>query len=87
VIYRTVGDKPQVEVDIFHEGLKRGDWLVLCSDGLHGLVDDAQIQQTVTTCLHPHEACEELVRLANLAGGDDNITVIALKLEEVGSAG
>jgi len=50
-------------------------------------VDDAQIQQTVTTCLHPHEACEELVRLANLAGGDDNITVIALKLEEVGSAG
>ena len=87
VIYRTVGDKPQVEVDIFHESLKRGDWLVLCSDGLHGLVEDSQIQQTVTTCLHPQEACEELVRLANVAGGDDNITVIALKLEEVGSAG
>ena len=87
VIYRTVGDKPQVEVDIFHESLKRDDWLVLCSDGLHGMVEDAQIQQIVTTCLHPQEACEELVRLANQAGGDDNITVIALKLAEVGSAG
>lgn len=87
VIYRTVGDKPKVEVDIFHESLRRDDWLVLCSDGLHGLVEDAQIQQTVTTCLHPQDACEELVRLANQAGGDDNITVIALKLKEVGSAG
>jgi len=87
VIYRTVGDKPQVEVDIFHEGLKRDDWLVLCSDGLHGLVEDAHIQQIVTTCLHPQEACDELVRLANEAGGDDNITVIALKLKEVGSTG
>lgn len=87
VIYRTVGDKPQVEVDIFHESLKRDDWLVLCSDGLHGLVEDIQIQQAVTTCLHPQDVCEELVSLANEAGGDDNITVIALKLEEVGSAG
>jgi serine/threonine protein phosphatase PrpC len=87
VIYRTVGDKPQVEVDVFHESLKRDDWLVLCSDGLHGLVRDIQIQQVVTTCLHPQDACGELVRLANEAGGDDNITVIALKLKEVGSAG
>ena len=87
VIYRTVGDKPQVEVDIFHESLKRDDWLILCSDGLSGMVEDAQIQQVITTCLHPQDACEGLVRLANEAGGDDNITVIALKLEEVGSAG
>ena len=86
VIYRTVGDKPQVEVDIFHESLNRDDWLILCSDGLSGMVEEAQIQQTVTACLNPQEACEELVRLANQAGGDDNITVIALKLEEVGSA-
>jgi len=87
VIYRTVGDKPQVEVDIFHESLKRDDWLILCSDGLNGMVEDARIQQTLTACLNPQEACEGLVRLANEAGGDDNITVIALKLEEVGSAG
>ncbi len=50
------------------------------------MVEEAQIQQTGTACLTPREACEELVRLANQAGGDDNITVIAVKLEEVGSA-
>jgi serine/threonine protein phosphatase PrpC len=87
VIYRTVGDKPQVAVDVFHESLKRDDWLILCSDGLNGMVEDAQIQQVVMTCPHPQDACEELVRLANEAGGDDNITVIALRLEEVGSTG
>lgn len=86
LIYRTIGDKPQVEIDVFHQSLNRGDWLVLCSDGLHGLVEDAQIQQMVTTCLHPQAACEELVRLANQAGGDDNITVIAIKVEEMGGA-
>jgi protein phosphatase len=84
LIYRTVGDKLQVEVDIFQQGLGRGDWLVLCSDGLHGMVEDAQIQQVVTTSLHPQAACEELVQLANQAGGVDNITVIIVQLEEVG---
>ena len=82
VIYRTVGDKPQVEVDLFHQGLSRGDWLVLCSDGLSGLVEDEEIHRVVRSSLHPQEACEELVRLANLAGGDDNITVIAVKVVE-----
>jgi len=87
LIYRTIGDKPTVEVDIFHQSLGRDDWLLLCSDGLHGLVEDARIQQVVMTSLHPQEACDELVRLANLAGGDDNITVIAVKLQEVGGTG
>jgi len=84
LIYRTVGDKPQVEVDLFQQSLGRGNWLVLCSDGLHGMVEDAQIQQVVTTSLHPQAACEELVRLANQAGGVDNVTVIVVQLKEVG---
>ena len=87
VIYRTVGDKPQVEVDVFHQSLGRGDSLVLCSDGLSGMVEDAQVQQMVTACLHPQDACEQLVDLANKAGGDDNITVIVVRLKEVGSVG
>ena len=86
LIYRTIGDKPQVEVDIFEQSLGRDEWLVLCSDGLHGMVEDARIQQVLVTSLHPQEACEDLVRLANLAGGDDNITVIVVKLQEVGGA-
>lgn len=86
LIYRTIGDKPQVEVDLFHQNLGRDEWLLLCSDGLHGMVDDARIQQVLVTSLHPQEACEELVRLANQAGGLDNITVITVKLQEIGGA-
>ncbi|MDH7487089.1 MAG: Stp1/IreP family PP2C-type Ser/Thr phosphatase [Anaerolineae bacterium] len=86
VIYRTIGDKSQVEVDIFEQILGRDEWLVLCSDGLHGMVEDARIQQVLMTSLHPQGACEELVRLANLAGGVDNITVIVVQLQEVGRA-
>jgi len=84
VIYRTIGDKPQVEVDIFEQSLGRDEWLVLCSDGLHGMVEEARIQQVLMTSLHPQGACEELVRLANLAGGLDNITVIVVQLQEIG---
>jgi len=84
LIYRTVGDRPQVEVDVFQQSLRQGDWLVLCTDGLHGLVEDHRIQQVVTTSPHPQAAAEELIRLANAAGGDDNITVIVVKAEEVG---
>lgn len=84
VIYRTVGDKAKVEVDLIEHQLKLGQWLVLCSDGLHGMITDAHIHQKVISSLHPQEACEELVRMANQAGGDDNITVIVLKLEEMG---
>ncbi len=85
-IYRTVGDKPQVEVDTFRVSLKPGDFLVLCSDGLNSMIEDAQIQQAVVDSSHPQAACEQLVRLANAAGGDDNVTVIVVQvLEAVGS--
>lgn len=86
LIYRTIGDKPKVEVDVFHQGLSQGDQLVLCSDGLTGMVEDDDIYRTVITSLTPLDACKELVRLANTAGGDDNITVIVVKIEEVSSA-
>jgi len=85
-IYRTVGDKPQVEVDMFKVSLKPGDCLVLCSDGLNSMIEDAQIEQAVLNNPHPQAACEQLVRLANAAGGDDNVTVIVVQaLEMAGS--
>ncbi len=85
-IYRTVGDKPQVEVDTFRVSLQPGDHLVLCSDGLNSMIDDEQIRQAVLESPHPQAACEQLVRLANAAGGDDNVTVIVVQmLEAIGS--
>jgi len=82
LIYRTVGDKPQVEVDVFKVNLHPDDSLLLCSDGLHGMVEDEQIQDVLLHGLPPQAACEELIRLANAAGGDDNVSVIVAQIIE-----
>lgn len=79
-IYRTVGDKPQVEVDLFQVRLKPDDCLLLCSDGLSGMVDDPLIQATLLSQRPPQAVCESLIQLANSAGGDDNISVIVVQV-------
>jgi serine/threonine protein phosphatase PrpC len=80
-IYRTLGAKPEVEVDIFTETLQRGDRLLLCSDGLWEMVLDAEIAGVVGKLPSPQVACDELVQAANRAGGEDNVTVIVVKME------
>jgi len=81
VIYRTVGDKPQLEVDTFEQRLNVGDRLLLCSDGLSGMVEDEEIQRIVMTSLDSQEACSRLVKAANDNGGEDNVTVIVVQVE------
>lgn len=76
IITRSLGPNPQVQVDL--EGpfpVQTADTFLLCSDGLTGQVEDAEIG-TVLECLPPPEAARLLVDLANLRGGPDNITVI-----------
>lgn len=80
VIYRTIGDKNTVEVEVSEHTLSLGDCLVLCSDGLVGPLNDATITKTVREAPSPQDACNELIRLANLGGGDDNISVIVVKI-------
>lgn len=82
VIFRTVGDKPEVEVDLSKHRLKNRDYLILCSDGLHGMITDEEIHQTIIQSQHPQQAAEQLVKLANQVGGDDNITIIAVKIKQ-----
>ena len=79
VITRSLGPEPVVNVDI--EGplpVLPGDIFLLCSDGLCGLLNDAEIGMIAGT-LPPNEACRLLVNLANLRGGPDNITVIIVQ--------
>ncbi len=83
VIYRTIGDKAKIEVDICTIHLEAGEWLLLCSDGLSGLVEDAQIHEIVTQATSPQSACATLVEAANAAGGDDNISVIIVQLKRL----
>ncbi len=80
-IYRVLGDKAHVEVDTFVKRIKPGERLLLCSDGLNGMIGDDLIHQLVVTNPDPHLACQALVEAANMAGGADNITVILLHLE------
>lgn len=78
LIYRTLGERANVEIDTFEEALAPGETLLLCTDGLCGLVDDDELHRVVTTASSPQAACARLVELANAAGGHDNITVIVV---------
>jgi serine/threonine protein phosphatase PrpC len=80
VIYRVVGDKARVENDIYEQRLAPGEALLLCSDGLSGMVPNEQIWHIWRTSTSPQEACDRLVEAANEAGGEDNITVVIVQL-------
>ncbi|MEW5872089.1 MAG: PP2C family serine/threonine-protein phosphatase [Chloroflexota bacterium] len=77
-IYRNLGDRATVEVDIFECALQAGDRLLLCSDGLWEMVLDAEMAKLLLQSANPQEACDRLVEAANLAGGEDNISVISV---------
>lgn len=83
VIYRTIGDQQQVAVDINPISLSEGDSILLCSDGLTGMLTDEAIFELVHPAASPQAACDMLVEAANKAGGDDNITVVLIKLESL----
>ncbi len=75
VLTRAVGIEADVTVDQSDVDLEPGDLIVLCSDGLHGRVSDLEIARVVSEN-SPARTAKELVRLANAAGGQDNITVV-----------
>jgi PPM family protein phosphatase len=80
VITNVVGGTERgVRTEVHRLSLEAGDALLLCSDGLTGMVPDPQIAAVLTSTLDPKAACEELVALANAAGGTDNITVVVAR--------
>ncbi|MBN2393585.1 MAG: Stp1/IreP family PP2C-type Ser/Thr phosphatase [Anaerolineae bacterium] len=80
VIYRVMGDKPKLSVDIYEKRLNEGEVLLLCSDGLSGMVSDKHIWNIWRTSTSPQDACDRLVNAANQAGGEDNITVVIVQM-------
>jgi serine/threonine protein phosphatase PrpC len=83
VIYRSLGDKPDFELDLFDLDLSEGDRLLLCSDGLWEMVRDPIIEDTLLATYDNQRACKQLVQLANQAGGEDNISVIIVGLHRL----
>ncbi|HBP19842.1 MAG TPA: Stp1/IreP family PP2C-type Ser/Thr phosphatase [Planctomycetes bacterium] len=90
VILRSLGVKPEVEVDVSHIPIANGDLFLICSDGLSGLVTDDEMLALVNAGVSGQKAlrqiCEDLVNQANAAGGHDNITVQLLRINATDSA-
>ncbi len=83
VITRALGTDPDVDVDTFTVEGHEGDVFVLCSDGLTDMVDDDEIGTVLSERRASlGDAADELVRRANKAGGQDNITVVAFELTD-----
>jgi protein phosphatase len=78
ILYKAVGQSDLLEEDIdtYAQHLPPGASLLLCSDGLWGLVAEETIKEVLATAVTPQQACERLVSLANENGGRDNITVV-----------
>ena len=84
VLYRCLGLKPGLEVDIYPSlVLRHGDALLLCSDGLWDMLSPAEkLAAFLTPETSPLVTCRRLVEAANEAGGEDNITVVLVRVEE-----
>ena len=84
VITRALGVKDTVEVDYRQIKMKAGDIYILCSDGLCGFASDKEIFETAKMANGDiRTIASQLIDLANLKGGSDNSTVIAIKIEDV----
>ncbi|HTK48253.1 MAG TPA: Stp1/IreP family PP2C-type Ser/Thr phosphatase [Gemmatimonadaceae bacterium] len=81
IILQALGPEPQIKIDLTHQQLRRGDVLVLCSDGLSGQVRTDEIARIVSEDEDPMTACKRLIDLANDNGGPDNITVIVARFD------
>ena len=80
IILQALGPDQQVRVDVTRQEVRRGDVVVLCSDGLSGQVSKEEIADTVARQDDLVVACSELIDLANERGGPDNITVVIARL-------
>lgn len=78
VITRSLGIEKAVQIDTHYLELTDNDMLLLCSDGLTDMVNDDQIQAVLENEAALQDKCDQLVKLANDAGGLDNISVVLI---------
>lgn len=79
VLYRAVGQGDSLDIDVYTFSLAPSDYLMLCSDGLWGVVSDEKIARILQESPTLEKACEKLVEAANEGGGPDNVSVILVR--------
>ena len=77
-IFRSLGDKLNVQIDIFKQQLHPGDILLSCSDGLWEMVRNPELEGILTKAPDPQAACAQLIEAANANGGEDNVSAIVV---------
>ena len=82
VLYRALGQGEPFEPDIATYQMHPGNKLILCSDGLWGVIPDKDMETIIRSSSEPQNVCQSLVNLANSAGGPDNISVIIVQIVE-----
>ena len=86
VITRALGTHSSVRVDVRVEPTHKGEWYLLCSDGLCGYVEDPDIEKILAASYpDPDAAIENLIEAANNAGGHDNVTIAIAVVDDPGS--
>jgi PPM family protein phosphatase len=83
IITRALGTKEKVEPDFYSFTVEPDDRILICSDGLHGAVEDETILQLTLGSANAPAACIRLVEEANINGGPDNITVVIMHIKPI----
>ena len=81
ILYRAIGQGEKLDIDTFTRPLPESCWLLICSDGLWGVVPRELIKEIITSSASPQDACDELVLTGLERGGPDNITAIIVHFQ------
>ena len=82
VLYRAIGQSDSLEIDAATRRLTPSSRMLLCSDGLWGVIGDEGIRKVLRECSDPQEACDRLIDAANASGGQDNITAVIIQMPD-----
>ena len=79
-ITRAIGTEPVVDCDLFHHKVDRGDYMLLCSDGLSNMMDAQEILFEVVHGVNKEQCCQRLLEIAKNRGAPDNVTSILIQV-------
>ncbi len=82
LLYRAIGQGEQFDPDIASYQLQKGCQIILCTDGLWGVVSEGELKDMILFSADAQQVCQSLVDLANKAGGPDNISVILIRIPD-----